>query len=93
MYELSRRCKKIDTFFLSRGAAAFAPPHGRSGQLGVRVGGGDFLALPLLDGFRQETSFLVGIRCVVVFALERLQRIVTGLGLRVCVGMGHDDSF
>ena len=54
----------------------------------VRVSRGDFLVLPLLDGFRQETGFFVGIRCVVVFTFERLQRIVAGLGLRMCVVWG-----
>ena len=50
---------------------------GRSSLTEVRVGRGDFLVFPFLDGFREEARFLVGIRRVVMLALEGLQRIVT----------------
>lgn len=58
-----------------------------------RMRGGQLFLFPLLDGVRQETGFLVGIRGVVMFFLENLQGIVTGGGFGGGVSVRHGSFF
>ena len=48
----------------------------------------DFLVFPFSFTVSDRRRLFVGVRGVVMFALESLQRIVAGLGLRMGMGGG-----